>query len=179
MKSGILKRNSFLLIGILMLAAVAARAQQSSANPRFVRWDKDRNQKLTHAEFYEGMKTAGVFEAWDRNGDKLLDRQEVYAGRTRMQQLAEKRREGRDAGVAAGESTEVAALPVQEGRFSYRSGATGETSFSFREVDLNRDGTLDKTEFFTALFRLWDTESNGFLRSHELKDSLLKRWLLV
>lgn len=166
------------MTGIFIFGATAAlQAQHPSASPRFKQWDKDKNDKLTHAEFYEGMKTAGVFEAWDRNGDKLLDRQEVYAGRARMQQLAEKN--SRAKGAVEESQSWPAAMSVQEGGLSSFSNPGTETPFSFREVDLNRDGTLDKTEFFTALFRLWDQEKRGFLRSHELEEARLKQWLLA
>lgn len=152
----------------IFCGTVALQAQPPSKSSRFKQWDKDRNHKLTHAEFYEGMKNTGIFEAWDHNGDNLLDRQEVYAGSTRMQQMTEE---------ASG--SRVAIQVVQEGGFISFASAGREVGFSFREVDLNRDGTLDKTEFFTALFRLWDQEKRGFLRSHELKEAQLRQWHLV
>lgn len=165
------------MTGIFIFGATATiQAQHPSTSQRFKQWDKDKNQKLTHAEFYEGMKAAGVFEAWDRNGDRLLDRQEVYAGRARMQQLAEKDPGSKEA--AEGPKSWPASRPVQEGGLSFFSHPGAEAGFSFKEVDLNRDGTLDKTEFFTALFRLWDQEKNGFLRSNELEEGRLKKWML-
>jgi Ca2+-binding EF-hand superfamily protein len=176
MKPENLKRIRILLIGFFMLASAATiQAQHPSANSRFAKWDKDRNHKLTHAEFYKGMKETGVFEAWDRNGDRLLDRQEVYANKARMRQIAEKINKPA-AGVQEG--VEIAGVSKQESSFSFWNTAA-EAGFSFPEVDLNRDGTLDKTEFFTALFRLWDQEKTGYLRSHELKEATLKQWLLV
>ena len=166
-----------LLAGFLLLTAAVARAQQPVVNSRFSEWDKDNNQKLTHAEFYEGMKATGLFERWDRNGDSLLDRQEVYAGRQRMQQLQlrERAQRERSADAAAGPASSAS---LQEGGFSFQYKPLGDADFAFREVDLNRDGTLDRTEFFTALFRLWDKEKNGFLRSHELKEARLNQWEL-
>ncbi len=179
MKPIFLKRIRFLLSGIFLLAAAAGtQAQQTPANARFARWDKDSNHKLTHAEFYEGMKEVGVFEVWDKNGDMLLNRQEVYAGRTRMQKNEEKRKHHRQAGTAGKEGVGIAGISLQEGSFSFWE-SEEEAGFSFREVDLNRDGTLDKTEFFTALFRLWDREDKGYLRKYELKEENLKKWRLL
>jgi Ca2+-binding EF-hand superfamily protein len=179
MKPETLKRIKILLIGFFMLTTAAAiQAQQSSFNARFTNWDKDRNHKLTHAEFYEGMRETGIFEAWDKSGDRLLDRQEVYAGKAHMQQIAEKNNKQPGTGGQGG--AEIAGVSRQESSFSlWNTAAAEEAGFSFREVDLNRDGTLDKTEFFTALFRLWDQEKTGYLRSHELKEATLKQWLLV
>lgn len=167
------------MTGILLLtAAVAAMAQQYPGSSRFYKWDKDNNKKITHAEFYEGMKQTGIFERWDRNEDKLLDRQEVNAGKIRMQQLAEKVNTAGQGQASAAEKQEFTSLPLQEGGFSYQRRWGGEAAFSFREVDLNRDGTLDKTEFFTALFRLWDRENSGFLRTNQLEESQLRQWML-
>lgn len=178
MKSETLKRIRILLIGFFMLATAAAiQAQQPVVNSCFTNWDKDKNHKLTHAEFYEGMKETGIFEAWDKNGDRLLDRQEVYAGKAHMQRIAEKN--NKQSGTGGQGGTEIAAVFRQESGFSFWNTAAGEAGFSFRELDLNRDGTLDKTEFFTALFRFWDQEKIGYLRGHELREATLKQWLLA
>lgn len=49
---------------LLLAGSVAAEDQRT-----FTQWDRSRDGQVTEAEFLQGARAAGWFEAWDANGD--------------------------------------------------------------------------------------------------------------
>ncbi|WP_017731549.1 EF-hand domain-containing protein [Nafulsella turpanensis] len=169
------KGKCLLLMLSLFSALVTANAQVSNlgADTNFREWDKDRNGRLTHAEFYNGLRQTSLFEHWDRSSDGAIDRQEYFIARAELL-----KNPGRNLTAeaepmlanASGPFTPALSPGAAEPYFPELQ------VFSLEESDLNRNGTIDQTEFITALFRLWDKNVDGHIRAAELKDGRLRRW---
>ena len=169
------KGKCLLLLFYFFLTTGAASAQfpSSGAGVDFQNWDKDGNAKLTHAEFYNGLKQKKLFEHWDRTVDGKLDRQEFFSGKEELLKNKERILTAEASMVvtnASGPFVPAIVNPAQD-EF-YREAPV----FSFEEADLNKNGALDKTEFITALFRLWYKNSDVHINEAELEKKQLLQW---
>ena len=169
------KGKCLLLFLFFFLSVGAANAQfpPSGAGVDLQDWDEDGNTKLTHAEFYNGLRQKELFEHWNRKADGKLVRQEFFSGKEGLLKNQESILTA-EAGLVDSNSPGPfvpgsAHLPQGE---IYRELPI----FSFEEADLNRNGALDQTEFITALFRLWDKNNDGHINEAELKGSQLWQW---
>ena len=150
-----------ILILFTAVSVVKVNAQTALTGNYLEIWDQDSNEKITHAEFYEGMSSALFFEAWDSKKDAKIDRQEFYAGLESMRSVA--------SGSASLPEKSQIYFYVKESSFPYQQ----DFSSVFKDADLNRNGSLNKGEFYTFIFRQLDEDQNGMLSYLEASNSRL------
>lgn len=165
----------FLLLFLFAVStdAVYAQVLYSGASSNFLAWDKDHNARLTHAEFYNGLKQSGLFEHWDRKRDGAIDRQEFFSGKSQILKNTDQLLTA-EAGLMAANTSGPSVLGYNA--ITPQRSNSSFPQFSLEEADLNRNGALDQAEFITALFRLWDSNVDGQINAIELRNGQLRRW---
>lgn len=164
-----------LLFITFFLAAGTVKGQfmPSQAGVNFQEWDMDDNSKLTHAEFYRGLNQKKLFEYWDRKSDGNLDRQEFFSGKEKLVEKEKQIVTNEAALMASSSSGPMMPVLLNSPQPDFYSKLR---DFTFEEADLNRNGMLDRTEFITALFRLWDENDSGYIDFSELEKGRPGYW---
>lgn len=162
---------------LFFIGATTCLAQSSLPSSFFSVWDVDKNKKLTHAEFYDGLSGTSLFEVWDYDQDSRIERQEFYDGLLEQADYSARVPDEFNyrASLVPG-FTSGAALRSSEVKKEEQ--ANPEYAALFREADLNRDGYLNKAEFYTFIFRFLDRDENGFLGYQECTKTALTSWFL-
>lgn len=135
-------------------------------------WDKDKNDKLTHAEFYDGLSGTELFRLWDRNKSNSLSRQEFFARLDVFPLTPFSAKTPDPSQYQANSSSATLITPVT---FS-ESGARDNKEKLFAKADLNRNSNLNQAEFYTLIFRVLDKDGNGFLTETEAEREAMELW---
>ena len=166
-------RNGLIVLFLFFLAIpTKGLAQSLLVQNYFKTWDKDENKKLSHAEFYDGISDTYLYETWDKNENKILDRQEFY---DKIEEVSV----DNISANAPDFSTSRASISSRSifpnvGLNEYIVLEDKEQLFT--KADLNRDGNLNKAEFYTFIFRMLDKDENGFISPREGKSAALRSW---
>lgn len=163
-----------LLLSLFLGTSLESQGQSNLPRSYFSIWDSDGNQKLTHAEFYDGLSQTGLFEHWDDGQDGYLVRQEFFG---KLEQVFPDFSASLEQEAASEGNSFASYFPEGENFTALDLDSANETLF--RIADLNRNGKLNKAEFYTMIFRYLDQNENGFLGPLEGRRAALARWFIM
>lgn len=137
----------------LIAATLLVGACATTDRTRFDVWDVDRDARISATEFNRGYDTVRI--DWDRNNDRVFDRNEVAAG------------------VFGWYDVDGDGI-LDQNEYMRAQAAFGDELGLFADYDANRDVRIQNREFVdrfnrTTVYDRWDVDRSGTLDDTELR----------